>query len=368
VLSPRLLLIALVLFLIGPLAGQTQAPSLVLLVVVPDGLPLDASQVERWMDSLKRERERQRLTPEELPLLRLSMARAPHRSVLEKLGLQSAPGLRTFTCRRDATGWPDQIAIEHDSGTPADQLLARVAREIREPQQAPTGATLGLLLVADPESAHRLNPFLEELGRYWLQRYGRVRPSPHPLASYDVQQPEVAQALQRAFPALGEGPYPLVALSVFEAGRPVEVLRVYSDFDAPASLVREISAARGQLLSQGRLPQGPVPSMLPGPRELALSSEQERLLLISRINETAQQLWNESKEDKTPRNQGAKRILLRVIEDSRRFLAGEKAALGSLRESLRDYQIEPLRVAVGPTEQAARLLDLLAALLNLPGD
>ena len=101
---------------------------------------------------------------------------------------------------------------------------------------------------------------------------------------------------------------------------------------------------------------------------MGLSGEQERVLLVSRLNETALQLWNGAKEDKSLRNQGPKRVLLSVIEDSRRYLAGDAAALGLLQESLRDYQVEPLTVdpKSKSSEQAARLLELSRAVLESP--
>ena len=57
-----------------------------------------------------------------------------------------------------------------------------------------------------------------------------------------------------------------------------------------------------------------------------------------------------------------------MIEDSRRYLAGDAGALGLLQESLRDYQVEPLKVdpKSRSAEQAARLLELSRTLLESP--
>lgn len=364
--SNRLLIAALLLLLVVPPLAAQQTP-LALLIVVPERLPLDALEVERWMDLLKIERDRQHLSSEELPMLRLSMGRAQHRAALEKLGLQGSDQLRTFTCLRDSNGWPSRILSEHEPGTPPDIVLARVAKQKSAPEALSPEGTVGLLLVSDAESAAGTRPFLEELGRFWLQRYGRVRPSPYPLASYNVSQQEVLEALRRAFPQLTDGAYPLVALCTFANGQPAEVLQVFRGLDTPASLVREISAARGRALSAGVKPAS-APVSLPGPDPLGLTNEQEKVLLISRLNETALQLWNSAKDDKSLRNQGPKRILLRVIEDSRRYLAGDAAALGLLLESLRDYDVEPLKVDPKDksAEQAARLLELGKALLAAP--
>lgn len=366
--SSRYLILAvavLTLIVISPSRAQQQP--LALLVVVPERVPLDALEVERWMDLLKIERDRQHLSPEDLPLLRLSMGRAQHRAALEKLGLQPSERIRTFTCRRDANGWPSQILAEHEAGTPPDHVLARVVKQKTSPEPLSAEGSLGLLLVTDSQSAAATRPFLEELGRFWLQRYGRVRPSPYPLASYNMSQPEVAEALRRIFPQLTDGAYPLVAVCTFADGHPAEVLQVFRGLDTPASLVREVSAARGRALTAGVKPASSS-SSLPGPDPVGLSSEQERVLLVSRLNETALQLWNSAKEDKSLRNQGPKRILLRLIEDSRRYLAGDPAALGQLLESLRDYDVEPLRVDPKDkaAEQAARLLELGRTLLESP--
>jgi hypothetical protein len=363
----RILWLLALLFVLCALTAQAQAQQLSLLVVVPEQVPLDAIEVERWMDLLKVERQRQRLSPEQLPLLRLSMGRAQHRASLEKIGL--SPGvsrLRTFTCWRDSNGWPSQIVEEHEAGTPPDLILARFVKHAQSPMPA-SGMVLGLLLVSDEQSRQAVQPFLEELGRFWLQRYGRVTPAPYPLASYDLSQPTVVTAVQQAFPELMEGSHPLVALCVFEGSRPLEVLQLFRDLATPATLVREISGARAQAMASdlhrpARDRVVAIPEALP----LGLSDEQQRLLLISRLNETAQQLWIATREDKSLRNQGPKRILLRVIEDSRRYLTGERSAQSALWESLRDYQVEPLRLERDSAvfEQAGRLLELSRSLLE----
>lgn len=330
-----------------------------LLVVVPEGLALDSPEVERWMDLLKIERERQRLTSDQLPLLRLSMGRAQHRAILEKLGLRSEPGLRTFSCRRNSSGWPSALLGEHSEGMSPDRVVLAAVRQVESPESS--GATVGVLLVVDAASRSQVQPFLEELGRYWLQRYGRIRPAPYPLASYDAGNPEVAEALVRAFPELTEDGYPVVALCTFVSGQPQEVLQLYRGLETPASLVRELSAARGDGMARGARALPSRASSLPGAGELGLSGDQERVLLVSRLNETAQQLWNGAKEDKSLRNQGAKRLLIALIEDSRRVLAGEKGSREALDEGLRDYLVEPLS---SNSEQALRLLELARAILE----
>ncbi len=347
--------------LLGSCPAAAAPDPIALLVVVPEGTPLDAPEVERWMDLLKRERDRQRLSSDQLPLLRLSMGRAQHRAVLGGLGLKPASQLRTLTCRRGANGWPSALLFEHESASSPDAILARVARQLQGGDVV--ASDVGLLLVTDGAASPVVKSFLEELGRYWLQRYGRVRPAPYPLASYDVSRSEVSEALDRAFPQLTEGGYPVAALCTFVSGRPTEVLRIYHELETPASTVREISAARGLVLEGGaRSAASAGGAGLPGASELALSMDQERVLLISRLNETAQQLWNGAKDDKTLKNQGPKRLLIAVIEDSRRYLSGDPASLESLHEGLRDYLVEPLS---SNSEQATRLLELARALLEL---
>lgn len=361
----RVAALFLTLAFLWPAPALSEPLDMALLVVVPEAVALDDPEVERWMNLLKAERERQRISSDELPMLRLSAGRAQHKTILQKLGLLPVERVRTFTCRRDHEGWPSQIVREHEAGSTADIVVGTVVQDRDAPVAAQGGGAVGLLLVSGADSSRLSEPFLQELGRYWLQRYGRVRPSPYPLASYDVSRPETEAALRLTFPKLMEGKLPLVALCVFDDGQPVEILQIFRGLDTPASLVREISAARGQAVTSAVAATAPSTS---GPlaTELGLSSEIERVLMVSRLNETAQQLWNASKEDKSQRNQGPKRILLRVIEESRRFVGGEAAAYGLLLESLRDYQVEPLKLDHGSktTEQSARFLDLGKALLN----
>lgn len=323
-------------------AQPSSGDPIALLVVVPQGLALDAVEVDRWMDLLKRERERQRLSPQELPLLRLSMGRAQHRTVLSSLGVEQAETILTLTCRRGGQGWPTEILAAHGDTAP-DRIVASVKALLQNPEPAAEASVGLLLVVSGPQDEATVRPFLEELGAFWLQRYGRVRPGPYPLASYDLSVPATAQALRQAFPELREGEGPLVALALFSDGRPQELLSVYRSLETPASLVRELSAARVQAVASRPRPRTAAVA-LPASLPVELSAAQEQLLLVSRLHETGQQLWAATRDDKSLRNQGPKRILLRVVEESRRYLAGEEEAYQALTESLKDYDVEPLRL------------------------
>lgn len=350
-------------WLASPVLAQPPA-GVTLMVVVPESLALDAPEVERWMERLKSERERRRWSADLLPLLRLSWGRAAHRQALEPMGLTAASGLRTYTCRRDAKGWPAAVLQAHPPGAPPDEILDAVASQSNPVATPGLEPQVGLLLVWQPEQRAQVEPFLQELGRFWLQRYGRVRPSPYPLASYDLGDPEVARAVEAAFPQL-RVETPVVALCRFSEGRPQSVERLYRSWETPASLVRELSGARAALLTEpAERPSTAI--AVPGPQDLSLTSEQERWLLLSRLHETAQQLWVGVQEDRSALNREPRRLLIRVIEESRQVLAGQEARWSPLEEALRDYKVEPLRLERRSrlSEQAERLLELSDRLLS----
>lgn len=335
-----------------------------LLVVVPRTMSLNALEVNRWVDLLKVERERRRRSPEELPILRLSPGESSHRKVLQGLGLDDRSEVRTYTCVRDAKGWPVRILRAHPGETPADAIVAE-SLEAPAASTVKNDQTVGLLLVGSAENHAMTETFLQELGRFWVARYGRVRPSPYPLASYDLGDSEVATALSSSFPELLDRP-PLVALCLFVKDQPREILQVYRALDTPASLVREISAARANAL-QGAIEPVALPRRAPRAKAVGLSDDQERVLLVSRLQETARQLWGAAQEDQSRHNQAAKRLLLRVVEESRRYLEGDPGAWLLLQESLRDYAVEPF-VTDDPrlAEGLARFLHLGKTLLNGP--
>lgn len=339
-------------------SGILDSKSSMLLVVVPPTIELNGAQVDRWIAGLKAERDRRRHSADELPILRLSPADPSHRAVLRGLGLDDRSEIRTYTCARDAKGWPVKILWAHEPGVPPDRIVARTLEGSEVVSVVPE-ASVGLLLISRPEDQPKMELFLKELGRFWMSRYGRVRPSPYPVASYDLSNPEVGAALAASFPQLVQSP-PMVALCYFRNSQPVEILETYRDLDLPASLVRTVSSARSGSF------RAPVVSKMEGAppaTTVGVSVEQEQLLQVMRLQETARQLWNGSAGDEGRQNQAAKRILLRVIEESRRYIDGESAALPLLQESLRDYAVEPL-VSEDPklAEAQARFLQLSRAL------
>ncbi len=335
-----------------------------LLVVVPRTMSLNALEVDRWVDLLKIERERRRRNSAELPILRLSPGESSHRKVLQGLGLDDRSEVRTYTCLRDAKGWPVRILRAHPAETPADAIVSE-SLEAPVTPAVKNDQAVGLLLVGSAEDRTTTEIFLKELGRFWVARYGRVRPSPYPLASYDLGDPEVAAALSSSFPELLDRP-PLVALCLFVDDQPIEIVQVYRALDTPASLVREISAARPAAL-KGSTRTAALPHRAPRAQSVGLSDDQERVLLVSRLQETARQLWGAAQEDQSRHNQAAKRLLLRVIEESRRYLDGESETWPLLQESLRDYAVEPF-VTDDPrlAEGLARFLHLGKTLLGDP--
>ncbi len=330
-----------------------------LLVVVPRTMPLEAREVDRWIELLKIQRERRRETAQSLPILRLSPSQPSHRPILAALKLDDRSEIRTYTCVRDVKGWPTRVLLAHEPNEPADIVIAATLAPASEPTTNENEQSVGLLLVSDSKTRAATEPFLQELGRFWLSRYGRVRPSPYPLASYDLDDPAVVAALETAFPSLVSGPSPVLALCVFSKDQPVEILKLFRDFDTPASLVRELSSVRGAALPSV-VASRPGVGSAPKARPLGVvSDEQERLLLVSRLQETARQLWTVAKDDDSRRNQSSKKLILRIIEESRSYLANEPGAWGLLRESLQDYAVEPFE------SDDARLTEGLVRFLHL---
>lgn len=345
-------------------AGSGSESERMLLVVVPASLEVNSLRVDRYVDLIKLERERRRHAPAELPILRLSQGDPEHQKVLRLLGLRADDELRTYTCARDARGWPLKVLQAHQAGTPAELILDESVRAAPE-VNIEAEARIGVLLVGRAEDRKLLDAFLQELGSFWLSRYGRVRPSPYPLASYDLDDPDVATSLESVFPELAQEP-PLVALCHFEGEQPSQLLKLYRGLDTPATLVRELSAARARAVELSSGLSGVAPAA-PSPQLVGLTAEQERALLVSRLSETARQLWSAAESDERRANQPAKRLLLKVIEECRRYLEQEDGAWLALQESLRDYAVEPL-ISDEPrlAEAQARFLLLGKTLLAAP--
>ncbi len=341
----RCFLFVLILFVfVAPVFAQARETEQVLVVILPSRTPLDSPAVNHWVELLKIERDRAKLTAEELPLLRLSVDNEYHLKALETLGVLPVTRVHTFICRRNSQGWPQKVLVEFPVEAPADSIVGS-ARNLRSVEATTVELRkIGVLIVSRPDDEESVGVFLEELGRYWLQRYGRVRPAPYPLASYNLADTATDQALRLAFPELETAGAPRVALCAFREGRPVQVLEIFDQLGTPASLVRELSASRGRFLLETASP-GEADSQLsplPSAEVRGLSESQEMFLVVSRLHETAQQLWNNIKDEDSAKNDGPRRLLLRIIEESRKFITGEAEAMLLLQESLKDFRVEPL--------------------------
>lgn len=118
------------------------------------------------------------------------------------------------------------------------------------------GEEVGLLLLHRPdqtEEALTVKKFLQELGRHWQERYGRVKPPPYPLGYYSLADTKTVERVRQRFPDLKVDSGPTAALCLYEQQRPVEVLQIFEDFSEPAVLVRMISSARSVHLARLRL-------------------------------------------------------------------------------------------------------------------
>ena len=170
-----------------------------------------------------------------------------------------------------------------------------------------------------------------------MERYGRVKPSPFPLASYDLSDDRVEEALRGSFPELVSDPKPKVALCYFQLGRPVKILEVVNDLTLPATTVRLLSAARHRHMAESI---SVTDSSAPAAKEMSLSDDQEQTVRLSRVHELAQRLAYGS-SDPEPANRLAHRTLLQIVELTRG--SDEDRVLShDLREALADYESEPL--------------------------
>lgn len=351
----------------GGLQGQESARN-VLVVVPPRGATAQGREVEQVVDMLKAARKELGLKSQELPILRLSLRQERPAQVLQALGINATGNPQVLLCRRGSDGWPE-LLLGQLSGGENPLLFVRSAvrdperRELpsrddepvlpprqevestglaggpepREDKLAPTGQ-LGLLLAYRAEDKEFVQPFLSELGRHWMERYGRVKPSPFPLASYDLSDDRVEEALRGSFPELVSDPKPKVALCYFQLGRPVKILEVVNDLTLPATTVRLLSAARHRHMAESI--SVTVDSSAPAAKEMSLSDDQEQTVRLSRVHELAQRLAYGS-SDPEPANRLAHRTLLQIVELTRG--SDEDRVLShDLREALADYESEPL--------------------------
>ncbi len=334
--------------------AQDLAQDLVLVVVVPAKVSLEAPAVDRWVSELKSERGRAGWNSESLPLLRLSFEQPSHRKILDGLNIAPPDGLATYLCRRESRGWPVEVIGKIPTRSSAERFFAQLrqhASPVRGPAAETSNLELGVLLLYDKSSDNevaKVKHFLEELGHFWLQRYGRSTPAPYPLAAYDTSDRAVVASLSSAFPelSLSSKQRPQVALCLFDGGVPEELLEVYDEMELPASLVRQLSSARSSHLARGPLVSASRQSKgeeIPEVSAVGLDSRQQKFMLVSRLNEAAQHLWTASQDEAdSPEQRGPKRLLLAILEECRTYLQSDREEVGSLLELLRDYEVEPL--------------------------
>jgi hypothetical protein len=375
-LSKRLARVAFAFFLFCSGGLQAQVPSDVVLVVVPArGSTVQSAAVEDTVKALKSVREQLKVEATELPILRLNHRQSKPAEVLQDLGLKTTRTAQILLCRRGSNGWPVELL---EQCSPGENLLLFVRRgvqpssekklEPRQPDFEPpkssvesselaSAGQVGVLLVYRGENPKAVQPFLSELGRHWMERYGRVRPSPYPLASYDLSADGVLDGVEKAFPELIGDESLKVALCFFLGGRPVKVLKVFEDVALPATLVRRISAERRRHLADSISTTDVIAA--PDPRALDLSDEQERTVLLSRVHELAQQLWRGSMVPGSE-NRLAHRALTQIVELTRFDESGSRTWSEELAEVLKDFQSEPLLL-----EPGSRLEPLQKQLLDI---
>ncbi len=383
-----------VLVLCGALQSQEAARNV--LVVVPSrGATVQGQEVEQVVDMLKAARKELGLNSQEMPILRLSLRQEKAALVLQSLGVKATGEPQVLLCRRGSDGWPELLLRQLSRGENPLLFVRSAVRdpdrrelpsrdddptlpprqdvestglaggpEPRESKLAPTGQ-LGLLLAYRAEDKEVVQPFLSELGRHWMERYGRVKPSPFPLASYNLSDTRVGEALEKAFPDLVSDLEPKVALCYFQQGRPVKILEVVNDLSLPATTVRVLSAARHRHMAESI--SVTVDSAAPAATEMSLSEDQEQTVLISRVHELAQRLARGS-SDPDPANRLAHRTLLQIVELTRSSDEDNRELTHDLREALADYQSEPLLLEPDSSLRSfqEQFLELIRSLLQGP--
>ena len=373
-------------------ASSAQQSS-VLVVVPPRGTAADSQELEQVVDMLKAARKELGIGSGELPILRLNLLQERPALVLQSLGVKVESEPQILLCAKGADGWPDRLIRQLSPGEnpllfvrdavrdpERKELPSRDAepelpprRDVEstglaggpEPREAALAATgqLGLLLAYQAEDKEQVQPFLTELGRHWMERYGRVKPSPFPLASYDLSDSRVLEALKKTFPELVTDQQPKVAVCYFQNGRPVKILEVERDLSLPATTVRVLSAARhrhmAETISATELPSAPNAS------EIRLSDHQEQTVLLSRVHELAQRLALGSAEPDPP-NRLAHRTLTQIVELTRSNDEEKRQLTDELSEVLADYESEPLLLEPDSNLRSyqQQLLELIHTLLD----
>ena len=328
------------------------------------------------VDKLKAARAALGVEPGGLPILRLDPTKKNHRQVLTKLGLSRSSLAVIAVCSQAASGWPSQVVKQFSEEDPPRLVIERgigMSREqsgqidrteriasSQEPSKAV--ANVGILLIRDseqPQQVELTHLFLRELGRHWMERYGRVRPSPYPLASYDFSDPVVRERVSKSFSELADATKPLVCLALFEDRRPIRVLDVFEEVQTPATLVRRLSGVRGRHLAETIDVGDGGEEEVPEASVLTMTDDLESALLLGRVQESARQLWSGMDDGPDGVNRLARRALLAIVQaiDDQQANAPVSQAL---RSALEDFQAE--KILLPPDSELQGVLSRLRAL------
>ncbi len=321
-----------------------------------------------------------------LPILRLDPSKPRHRECLRDLGVSVGPDLQVLLCQRGVSGWPAKLLKRYREGVDSLTVVGDASRlslpssEVsvaessvsvaeaapKEALPSPSAAELGFLLIREGVSQQEEDPaqsFLSELGRYWLQRYGRVDPAPYPLAWYDLSDEVVRSRVQAAFPSLVSGPTPSVALCFFVRGTPVKVLEVFTDLELPATTVRNLSAARNRHLADTVDVSVEAEHVSPSAGTVVLSGSEQKAVVLETVHELAQLLWANSSDGEKKENRLTRRILLKIVELTRGGQGLDDES--QLTAALEDFLAEPLLLGDEPglVDAQERLKALAEALV-----
>ena len=371
--------------ILAPVGAQSQNGIYRLLVVVPArGQDIQSPSINTIVEQLKIARTEESLTSESLPILRLDPHSKQHQNVLTHLGVSSKSHIQVLYCDRLKTGWPQRVLQDLSDAPAAD--LKEISADLnaptawnRPPTDNPSSVTqnksedtvaepsskvgssaqvhrsvlsardaeLGLLLsykAKDLEHRTQTKDFLTELGRYWSRRYGRVNPTPYPLGHYDISDQRTFEVVSSAFPGLVGQSGPKAGLCLFENGKPVKLLQIFGELELPALAVRRISSARGRLLADSTTGESGVnrTETMPSARPLSLTPVQQQSLLLTRLHEMAQQLWQGVSNGLDGENKVARNLLLSITEETKFHKNNNLALSRKLEDSIAGFLEEPL--------------------------
>lgn len=336
------------------LLGLEAESDRLIVVAVPARVDLQARSVEQLVEQAKSYRADLGETVNSLPIVRLSGSIDSHATVLRELGLKKLSVPVVYLCRRGARGWPVAL-IEPLTFDPAEHIAQSPANQTGEQPQATEPAEgesesgglvpehldpnleIGYLLyyqTKEPESSAQVQRLVKELGRFWLERYGRARPAPFPLAFYDASNPEVRSKVASVWPEMDDGSKPTLYLVSYRGKQPERILASVHDLDLPAQAIRTAASLRRQWQKKVQLEPGlQAPGLSLEPESVTLDDREENELMVIRIRELAQQIWSDS-EQREKLSPTVQRDLIAVVEQSRRFLQGEPEQFGALSKTL----------------------------------